>query len=66
MPIDIPSFLLDHGNPILRWRTAMDLIPDGIDIDRETLQTDLARLKTASIPLDIVYEQGVDVLGLTN
>lgn len=32
---------------------------------RETLQADLARLKTASIPLDIVYEQGLQVLGLT-
>lgn len=31
---------------------------------REVLQSDLARLKTASIPLDIVYEQGVSVLGL--
>jgi hypothetical protein len=31
---------------------------------RETLQSDLERLKTANIPLDIVYEQGVSVLGL--
>jgi len=31
---------------------------------REALQSDLERLKTANIPLDIVYEQGVSVLGL--
>ena len=31
---------------------------------REPLQSDLERLKTANIPLDIVYEQGVSVLGL--
>ncbi len=31
---------------------------------REALQSDLERLKTASIPLDIVYEQGTSVLGL--
>ncbi len=31
---------------------------------RESLQSDLARLKTANIPVDIVYEQGTDVLGL--
>jgi hypothetical protein len=29
---------------------------------REALQSDLERLKTASIPVDIVYEQGVDFL----
>ena len=32
---------------------------------RETLQSDLERLKTANIPLDIVYDQGTAVLGLT-
>ncbi|MCX6305718.1 MAG: Zn-dependent hydrolase [Bacteroidetes bacterium] len=32
---------------------------------RETLQSDLERLKTANIPLDIIYEQGVNALGLT-
>lgn len=31
---------------------------------RETLQSDLQRLKTSNIPLDIVYEQGTGVLGL--
>jgi hypothetical protein len=31
---------------------------------REALQSDIARLKTASIPLDIVYEQGISTLGL--
>ena len=31
---------------------------------RETLQSDLQRLKTSNIPLDIVYEQGTTVLGL--
>ncbi len=31
---------------------------------REALQSDIARLKTANIPLDIVYEQGTTVLGL--
>ncbi|MEI6433642.1 MAG: Zn-dependent hydrolase [Bacteroidota bacterium] len=31
---------------------------------REALQTDLERLRTANIPLDIVYEQGTAVLGL--
>lgn len=31
---------------------------------REALQSDLERLKSASIPLDIVYEQGTSVLGL--
>jgi hypothetical protein len=31
---------------------------------REVLQADLERLKTAKIPLDIVYEQGASVLGL--
>jgi len=30
----------------------------------ESLQSDLDRLKTANIPVDIVYEQGVEVLGL--
>jgi hypothetical protein len=29
---------------------------------REALQSDLGRLKTASIPVDIVYEQGVNFL----
>ena len=32
---------------------------------RESLQTDINRLKTANIPVDIVYEQGPEVLGLT-
>ena len=32
---------------------------------RETLQSDIDRLKSASIPLDIVYDQGTSVLGLT-
>jgi hypothetical protein len=31
---------------------------------REKLQSDLERLKTANIPLDILYEQGTAVLGL--
>jgi hypothetical protein len=31
---------------------------------REILQSDLERIKTANIPLDIVYEQGLSVLGL--
>ena len=31
---------------------------------RETLQSDLDRLKSAKIPVDIVYEQGTEVLGL--
>lgn len=31
---------------------------------RETLQSDLGVLKTANIPVDIIYSQGVDVLGL--
>jgi hypothetical protein len=31
---------------------------------REALQSDIARLKTANIPVDIVYEQGVNALGL--
>jgi hypothetical protein len=31
---------------------------------REILQSDLERIKTANIPLDIVYEQGLLVLGL--
>jgi hypothetical protein len=31
---------------------------------RETLQSDLDKLKSASIPVDIVYEQGVETLGL--
>lgn len=31
---------------------------------KETLQSDLERLKTANIPLDIVYEQGLTVIGL--
>ncbi|MEI7501333.1 MAG: Zn-dependent hydrolase [Bacteroidota bacterium] len=31
---------------------------------REVLKSDLERLKTAKIPLDIIYEQGVEVLGL--
>ncbi|MCX6276604.1 MAG: Zn-dependent hydrolase [Bacteroidetes bacterium] len=31
---------------------------------KEALQTDLERLRTANIPLDIVYEQGTAVLGL--
>jgi len=31
---------------------------------REALQSDIARLKTANIPLDIVYEQGINTLGL--
>lgn len=31
---------------------------------RESLQADLDRLKTARIPVDIVYDQGVKVLGL--
>ena len=31
---------------------------------REALQSDLARLKTANIPLDIIYDQGTAVLGL--
>lgn len=31
---------------------------------RETLQSDLDKLKSASIPVDIVYEQGVEALGL--
>jgi hypothetical protein len=31
---------------------------------RPGLQSDLDRLKTAKIPVDIVYEQGVQVLGL--
>jgi len=30
----------------------------------ETLKTDIEKLKTANIPLDILYHQGVDVLGL--
>ncbi len=31
---------------------------------RESLQADLDRLKTARIPVDIVYDQGPKVLGL--
>jgi len=31
---------------------------------RESLQSDLNRLKNATIPVDIVYDQGLDVLGL--
>jgi len=31
---------------------------------RENLESDLARLRTASIPVDIVYEQGIATLGL--
>ncbi len=31
---------------------------------RESLQADLDRLKSANIPVDIVFEQGTDVLGL--
>ncbi len=31
---------------------------------RASLQNDLDRLKTAGIPVDIVYEQGINVLGL--
>ena len=30
------------------------------------LQADLDRLAEAGIPVDIVYEQGLDVLGLAN
>ena len=33
-------------------------------IIRASLQSDLARLKTAKIPVDIVYEQGIKALGL--
>ncbi len=31
---------------------------------RETLQSDLGVLKTANIPVDIIYDQGVEILGL--
>jgi hypothetical protein len=31
----------------------------------EALQKDLDRLSDANIPIDIVFEQGLDVLGLT-
>ena len=30
----------------------------------EELQSDLDRLSSASIPVDVVYEQGVEALGL--
>ncbi|MEI6900829.1 MAG: Zn-dependent hydrolase, partial [Bacteroidota bacterium] len=33
-------------------------------IIRESLQSDLSKLKSARIPVDIVYEQGLSVLGL--
>ena len=32
---------------------------------RESLQSDIERLKSASIPVDIVYNQGLEALGLT-
>jgi hypothetical protein len=31
---------------------------------KEALQKDLDRLSDASIPVDIVFEQGLDVLGM--
>ena len=33
-------------------------------IIRDALKSDLSKLKSASIPVDIVYEQGLKVLGL--
>jgi predicted DNA-binding transcriptional regulator YafY len=33
-------------------------------IIKETLQRDLDRLSEANIPVDIVFEQGLDVLGI--
>ena len=33
-------------------------------IIKETLQRDLDRLSEANIPFDIVFEQGLDVLGI--
>jgi len=35
------SFLLDQGGPILRWRTAQELIPANSIIDKEALYADL-------------------------
>jgi hypothetical protein len=35
------SFLMNQGGPILRWRTARELTPDDLAIDRESLFADL-------------------------
>ena len=37
---------------------------DSHGVIRDTLAGDLARLSEAGIPVDVVFEQGVDVLGL--
>ena len=41
------------------------LVADQGKIDAQ-LQADLDRLNKAQIPVDVVFEQGVDVLGLAN
>ncbi|MDH3588017.1 MAG: Zn-dependent hydrolase [Gammaproteobacteria bacterium] len=43
---------------------ATQQLMDSIGVIPEALQTDLDRLNTAGIPVDIVFEQGADVLGL--
>lgn len=35
------SFLFAQGGPLLRWRTALDLLPDDPSIDRKILLSDL-------------------------
>ena len=41
MDTDPTSYLLTHGGPVLRWRTAIDLLPAKSMIDREALYADL-------------------------
>jgi hypothetical protein len=38
---ELISFLMENSGPILRWRTAMELAPDNLEIDREALYADL-------------------------
>jgi hypothetical protein len=38
---DIISLLMDHGGPILRWRTATELAPDASRFDPDPLQQEL-------------------------
>ncbi len=41
MEPSISSFLLTQGGPVLRWRTATELLPDDPRLDREALLSDL-------------------------
>ena len=43
---------------------AVDAFVTKYAVEGETLRSDLDRLETAGIPVDIVFEQGVEVLGL--